>query len=86
MHQRSPSWSRQDAVHVDLGTDVVVADMLDILSVRAAKTGCRVCYFTMSASPTYLEATANVAVTAKSLGVKALRYLSQTTMSHWGTV
>jgi uncharacterized protein YbjT (DUF2867 family) len=38
-------------------------------------------YFTMAISPTYLEAAANVAVTAKSLGVKAFVNLSQMTVS-----
>jgi uncharacterized protein YbjT (DUF2867 family) len=54
----------------DIGAEVVVADMLDIIAVRAAMQGCSVVYFTMSISPSYLEAAANVAVTAKSLGMK----------------
>ena len=61
----------------DMGADVVVADMLDIIALRAAMQGCSVVYFTMSISPTYLEAAANVAVTAKNLGVKAFVNLSQ---------
>jgi uncharacterized protein YbjT (DUF2867 family) len=65
----------------DLGAEVVVADMLDIVAVRAAMRGCSVVYFTMSISPNYLEAAANVAVTAKSLGVKAFVNLSQMTLS-----
>lgn len=65
----------------DMGAEVVVADMLDIIAVRAAMQGCSVLYFTMSISPTYLEAAANVAVTAKSLGVKAFVNLSQMTVS-----
>ena len=65
----------------DMGADVVVADMLDIIAVRAAMQGCSVVYFTMSILPTYLEAAANVAVTAKSLGVKAFVNLSQMTVS-----
>src|ERR1700749_2556268 len=65
----------------DLGAEVVVADMLDIIAVRAAMQGCSVVYFTMSISPTYLEAAANVAVTAKSLGVEAFVNLSQMTVS-----
>ena len=65
----------------DKGADVVVADMLDIIAVRAAMQGCSVVYFTMSISPNYLEAAANVAVTAKSLGVKAFVNLSQMTVS-----
>jgi uncharacterized protein YbjT (DUF2867 family) len=58
--------TRADALR-DLGAEVVVADMLDIIGVRAAMKGCSAVYFTMSISPTYLEAAANVAVTAKSL-------------------
>jgi uncharacterized protein YbjT (DUF2867 family) len=65
----------------DMGAEVVVADMLDIVAVRAAMQGCPVVYFTMSVSPTYLEAAANVVVTAKSLGVKAFVNLSQMTLS-----
>jgi uncharacterized protein YbjT (DUF2867 family) len=65
----------------DLGAEVVVADMLDIIAVRAAMEGCSVLYFTMSISPDYLEAAANVAVTAKSLRVKAFVNLSQMTVS-----
>jgi len=64
-----------------LGAEVVVADMLDILAVRAAMQGCSRLYFTMSVSPSYLEAAANVAVTARSLGVKAFVNLSQMTVS-----
>ena len=37
----------------DMGAEVVVADMLDIIAVRAAMQGCSVVYFTMSISPTY---------------------------------
>jgi uncharacterized protein YbjT (DUF2867 family) len=65
----------------DMGAEVVVADMLDIIGVRAAMQGCSVLYFTMSISPNYLEAAGNVAVTAKSLGVKAFVHLSQMTVS-----
>jgi uncharacterized protein YbjT (DUF2867 family) len=65
----------------DMGAEVVVADMLDIIAVRAAMQGCSEVYFTMSISPSFLEAAANVAVTAKSLGVKAFVSLSQMTLS-----
>jgi uncharacterized protein YbjT (DUF2867 family) len=65
----------------DMGAEVVVADMLDIIGVRAAMQGCSMLYFTMSISPSYLEAAVNVAVTAKSLGVKAFVNLSQMTVS-----
>ena len=76
---RTPD-ARADTLR-DMGAEVVVADMLDIIGVRAAMQGCSVMYFTMSISPNYLEAAANVAVTAKSLGVKAFVHLSQMTVS-----
>jgi uncharacterized protein YbjT (DUF2867 family) len=72
--------ARADALR-DLGAEVVVADMLDIIAVRAAMRGCSVVFFTMSVSPNYLEAAANVAVTAKSLGVTAFVSLAQMTVS-----
>jgi uncharacterized protein YbjT (DUF2867 family) len=65
----------------DLGAEVVVADMLDVVAVRAAMRGCSVVYFTISVSTNTLEAAANVAVTAKSLGVKAFVNLAQMTLS-----
>src|SRR5215475_6051343 len=72
--------ARADALR-ETGAEVVVADMLDIVAVRAAMRGCSVLYFTMSVSPNYLEAAANVAVTAKSLGVRAFVSLAQMTLS-----
>src|SRR5215475_5072618 len=72
--------ARADALR-DQGAEVVVADMLDIVAVRAAMQGCSVLYFTMSVSPNYLEAAANVAVPAKSLGVRAFVSLAQMTLS-----
>ena len=64
-----------------MGAEIVVADMLDLIAVRAAMQGCAVVYFTMSISPSYLEAATNVAVAARSLGVKAFVNLSQMTVS-----
>src|SRR5258708_5921561 len=72
--------ARADALR-DLGAEVVVADMLDIVAVRAAMRGCSVVYFTISVSANFLEAATNVVVTAKSLGVKAFVNLSQMTLS-----
>jgi len=72
--------SRSDELR-ELGAEVVVADMLDIVSVHAAMQGCSVVYFTMSVSPDYLEAAANVAAIAKKLGVRAFVNLSQMTVS-----
>lgn len=65
----------------DMGAEVVVADMLDIIGVRAAMQGCSAVYFTMSISPTYLEASVNVTAVAKSVGVKAFVNMSQMTVS-----
>jgi uncharacterized protein YbjT (DUF2867 family) len=65
----------------DMGAEIVVADMLDLIAVRAAMQGCSVVYFTMSISPNYLEAATNIAVAARSLGVKAFVNLSQMTVS-----
>jgi uncharacterized protein YbjT (DUF2867 family) len=65
----------------DMGAEVVVADMLDIIAVRAALQGCSAVYFTMSISPNYLEASVNVTAVAKSLGVKAFVNMSQMTVS-----
>jgi hypothetical protein len=42
-----------------MGSEIVVADMLDIMAVRAAMQSCSVVYFTMSISPTYLEVAIN---------------------------
>ncbi|MFB9978059.1 NAD(P)H-binding protein [Mesorhizobium kowhaii] len=65
----------------DLGAEVVVGDLLDIMAVHQAIEGCeRVC-FAMSVAPTYLEAAANVAVVAKHHGVKAFINLSQMTVN-----
>src|SRR5215467_5844010 len=72
--------ARADALR-NMGAEVVVADMLDIVAVRAAMQGSSAVYFTMSISPNYLEAATNVAVAAKSLGVKAFVNLSQMTVS-----
>ena len=71
---------RSDALR-ELGAEVVVADMLDIVAVRTAMQGCNAVYFTRSISADYLEAAANVAVTAKSLGVKTFVNMSQMTVS-----
>jgi len=72
--------ARSDSLR-DMGAEVVVANMLDILAVRAAMQDCPLVYFTMSVSANFLEAATNVAVTAKSLGVEALVSLAQMTLS-----
>jgi len=69
-----------------LGAEVVVGDLLDIMSMHRAIEGCeRVC-FAMSVAPTYLKAAANVAVVAKHHGVKAFINLSQMTVNEMDMV
>ncbi|TCR76817.1 NAD(P)H-binding protein [Rhizobium sp. BK376] len=64
----------------DLGAEVVVGDLLDLDAVHRAVEGCEHMYFSMSLSPSYLEATANVAAVAKHHGVKAFVNMSQMTV------
>jgi len=65
----------------DLGAEIVVGDLLDIMAMHRAVEGCeRVC-FAMSLSHDYLEAVANVAVVARHHGVKAFVNLSQMTVN-----
>jgi len=54
-----------------IAAEVVVADMLDIIAVRAALACCSVVYFTMSISVHDLEAAGQRRGPARSLGVKA---------------
>jgi len=63
-----------------LGAEVVVGDLLDIIAVHRAIEGCERIRFGMSVSPTYLEATTNLAVVAKHHGAKAFINLSQMTV------
>lgn len=65
----------------DLGAEVVVGDLLDLTAVHRAIEGCERLCFTMSVSPSYLEAAANVAVVAKHHAVKAFVNLSQMTVN-----
>ena len=72
--------ARADSLR-DLGAEIVVADMLDLIAVRAAMQDRSLVFFTMSISLNYLEAATNVAVAARSLGGKAFVNLSQMTVS-----
>jgi uncharacterized protein YbjT (DUF2867 family) len=65
----------------DLGAEVVVGDLLDLMAVHRAIEGCERLCFAMSVAPTYLEAATNVAVVAKHHGVKAFVNLSQMTVN-----
>jgi uncharacterized protein YbjT (DUF2867 family) len=64
----------------DLGAEVVIGDLLDIMAAHRAIEGCeRVCFIT-SVSPSYIEIAANAAVVAQHHGVKAFLNLSQMTV------
>lgn len=64
----------------ELGAEVVVGDLLSLDDVHRAIEGCERIYFSMSLSPSYLEATINVAAVAKHHGVKAFVNMSQMTV------
>jgi len=63
------------------GAEVVVGDLLEPADVYRVVNGCPRVYFSMSASAEYLEATLTMAVVAREVGVKALVYMSQMTVS-----
>lgn len=55
----------------NMGAEVVVGSLLDLDSMHRAIDGCETMYFGLSASDTYLAATANAAAGARHHGVKA---------------
>ena len=59
------------------GAEVVVGDLLDFDSVRAALTGVTAAYFVYPIEPGILEATAYFAQAAKEAGVQAIVNMSQ---------
>ncbi len=61
----------------ELGAEVVVADFLDLASVRRAVKGVDRIYFCYPPFEGLLKATANIAVAAKDEGVEALVNMSQ---------
>ena len=63
-----------------LGAEVVVGDLLELDAAHRAIEGCERMYFGMSISPTYLEATVNIAAVAKHHDVKAFVNISQMTV------
>jgi len=63
------------------GAEVVVGDLLEPTEVLRVVRGCRRVYFSMSVSPTYLEATVIIAAVARSVGVSALVNMSEMTVS-----
>ncbi len=65
----------------EMGSEVVVGDLLDLDSMHRAIAGCERMYFGMSVSDTYLAATVNAAAVAKHHGVKAFINMSQMTLA-----
>src|SRR5207237_6244987 len=65
-----------------LGAEVVVGDLTQPADVAQALDGCRRMFFSMSVSPSYLEAAVTVASVACALGtLEALVDISQMTVS-----
>ncbi len=64
-----------------LGAEVVIGDLTDLQDVHRVMAGCRYLYFGMSVSPSYLEATVNVAAVAKHHDIKLFVNISQMTVS-----
>jgi len=64
-----------------LGAEVIKGDLTDLQDVNKAVNGCSGIYFSMSVSPSYLEATVNVAASAKHHGIKFFLNMSQMTVS-----
>jgi uncharacterized protein YbjT (DUF2867 family) len=70
-----------------LGAEVVVGDLTQPSDVARALDGCRRMFFSMSVSPSYLEATVNVAAVARALGrLEVLVAISQMTVSQMTAV
>ena len=65
----------------DLGAEVVCGDLTSLDDMNRIITGCGAIFFSMSVSPSYLNATTNVAAVAKDLGVDALINISQMTVA-----
>jgi uncharacterized protein YbjT (DUF2867 family) len=67
-----------------LGAEVVVGDLTDLKALHRAIEGCKRIYFGMSISPSYLEATVNVAAVARHHGIEAIVNISQMTVTEMG--
>jgi uncharacterized protein YbjT (DUF2867 family) len=66
----------------DLGAEVIAGDLSQPSDVRDALDGCRRMFFSMSVSPSYLEAATTVATVARACGaLEALVNMSQMTVS-----
>jgi uncharacterized protein YbjT (DUF2867 family) len=72
--------ARADALRA-LGAEVMQGDLTDLTDMHRAMEGVKRLYFGMSISPSYLEATVNVASAAQHHGVEAFVNMSQMTVS-----
>ncbi len=68
--------ARSDAL-AELGAEVVVGDLLQIDTIRAAMEGVEAAYFVWPVAPGLIQATVNFAQAAKEAGVATLINLSQ---------
>lgn len=68
--------TRSDALQA-LGAEIVVGDLLDINTVRAAMEGIDAAYFVWPVQPGLIQATVNFAQAAREAGVKTVINLSQ---------
>jgi uncharacterized protein YbjT (DUF2867 family) len=71
---------RSDALE-SLGAQVVTGDLTNLPDVLRVMNGCDRCYFGMSVSPSYLEATVNMAIAAEYYGINVLVNMSQMSVS-----
>ncbi|WP_321845211.1 NmrA family NAD(P)-binding protein [Paraburkholderia bannensis] len=75
---------RSDALAAQ-GAEVVVGDMFDVNSIRAALQGVEAAYFVYPVAPGLLHATVNFAQAAKEAGTKAVINLSQRSANRHST-
>jgi hypothetical protein len=73
VHQKD---ARSDALE-KLGAEVVIGDLLEIITVRAAMEAVDAAYFVWPVQPGLIHATVNFAQAAKEAGVKTAINLSQ---------
>ena len=72
---------RAQALRDEMGTEIVVGDLLDLDSMHRVIAGCETMYFGLSVSDAYLAATINAAAVAKHHDVKAFINMSQMTLA-----
>src|SRR6266699_4538253 len=76
--------TRSEALET-LGAKVVLGDLLEINTVRAAMEGAEAAYFVWPVVPGLIHATVNFAQAAKEAGVGTVINLSQRSADRWST-